>query len=181
MEKWRPVPGFEGLYEVSDCGRVRSYYVRGHSQTTKTPRILSSAPDRAYRTVNLRQRDGSSHTFRVHQIVALAFLGPAPTGMEVAHCNGIGSDNSLANLEYATPKRNHSHKRAHGTLLTGERHPLSRLTATSVAEIRRLYASGVGQDEIASRFGVSQQQVSKIVRYQRWKENKSETAILAAR
>jgi hypothetical protein len=90
IESWLPVPGYEGLYEVSSLGRVKSI------------RILSSARlSGGYPSVQLfRQHEG--RRFLVHRLVAMAFLGPRPVGQVVRHLNDVKTDNQLANLAYGT-------------------------------------------------------------------------------
>lgn len=110
QEQWRPVVGFEGIYEVSDLGRVRSVprervSVNGH--TRKYPgRIRLLDKDRhGYPLITL-SRDGKNVKFPVHQLVARAFIGPKPEGMEVRHLNDVRDDNRAANITYGTRSQN---------------------------------------------------------------------------
>lgn len=108
-EEWRPVVGYEGAYEVSDLGRVRSRDRRvpsgGGRERIARGRMLSIADGRPYGKVNLKVGDGG-RMWNVHTLVARAFLGPAPTGMEVCHNNGQHRDNRLSNLRYDTHAEN---------------------------------------------------------------------------
>ena len=108
-ESWRPVVGFEGYYEVSDLGRVRSLTRRvpsGRGRTRiATGRVLSPSTGDPYRKVNMKV-DGVQAMRSVHRLVALAFLGHCPDGMEVCHINGDHKDNRLANLRYDTHSEN---------------------------------------------------------------------------
>lgn len=112
-ERWRPVPGWEGLYEVSDQGRVRSM-ARKVWQTGRwgtrfqrrvTGRILKPGIVRGYERVVL-QDDGSTENVAVHRLVLLAFVGPCPEGMEACHANDDRRDNRLANLRWDTKSAN---------------------------------------------------------------------------
>lgn len=105
-EVWRDVPGWPG-YSVSSLGRVRSSK-RG------TPRELYSESDRDYRRVTV-YRDGRPHHKGIHQLVALAFIGSCPEGMEVRHLDGDGSNNVPSNLAYGTSSTNQRDKVRHGT------------------------------------------------------------------
>ena len=100
VEAWRPIPGWEGLYEASDLGRVKSIprrQVRGG--------ILSpSVGTNNYPIVWLRNKS-ERRASAVHRLVAEAFLGP-PEGLEVRHLNGDRMDNRLANLKYGTHSEN---------------------------------------------------------------------------
>lgn len=97
-DRWKPVPGFE-KYEVSDTGKVRSLMFR-------EPRELRPyTHPTGHQEVKLR-RDGKSVGIRVHVLVALAFIGCRPKGLNVCHNNGNASDNRLQNLRYDTQKSN---------------------------------------------------------------------------
>lgn len=118
METWRAVPSFEGLYEVSNLGQVRSVDrviecagPRGVYASRKLGRVLR--PGRmtsGHMSVVLGRRAGS---FCVHALVLLAFVGPCPAAHEVRHKNGDPADNRLSNLEYATRARNGQDKKHH--------------------------------------------------------------------
>lgn len=102
MEKWRPVVGFSG-YMVSDEGRVYSHW----SQSYLRPGIASNG----YPTVVLGR--GNSRT--VHSLVAEAFLGPCPAGMEVRHRDGVRTNPRRSNLRYGTRGDNVRDAIEHGT------------------------------------------------------------------
>lgn len=106
-ERWRPVVGWEGRYEVSDHGRVRSLdrtVVRSDGRTMRIRGCLMS-PSTGARTkhkhVNLRD-DNVQHPRKVHRLVAEAFIGPIPDGMQVLHWNDIPDDNRVENLRIGT-------------------------------------------------------------------------------
>lgn len=119
-ERWLPVTSFEGCYEVSDLGRVRSCdrvtrCVNSGRQRTQTfrGRLLAPTFDKCgYPSVNLC-RDGRSRRNSVHRLVCEAFHGAAPFGHEVAHRNGVRSDCRAENLKWATKAENESHKAIH--------------------------------------------------------------------
>jgi len=106
-EIWKTIPHFPH-YEVSDTGRVRSFYKRGGGNkwmVDKDPqRVLSSAGK--YPTVRIKHEDGNYRLRRVHQLVLEAFVGPCPTDMEACHNDGVSTNNSLDNLRYDTHKAN---------------------------------------------------------------------------
>lgn len=110
MEEWRPVPGYEGLYEVSDLGRVRSLdrhcLGRGGRSEFHAGKILRCGPGkRGYAVVGLRDGE-KTHTRAVHTIVAAVFLGPRPAKHDIMHLNGDRLDNRVANLRYGTRAEN---------------------------------------------------------------------------
>lgn len=112
MEEWKPVPGYEGHYEVSSEGRVRSlrrelYSDRWAGYRTIGERIMKPTPGGTigYLSVDLRlNRQRKTHT--VHTLVAAAFLGPRPEGMDVMHADDDPQNNRLENLSYGTRSEN---------------------------------------------------------------------------
>lgn len=104
-EQWRPVVGHEGLYEVSDQGRVRTV-ARWH-RTGATPRLLpvktlaQAIGGRAENYKRVMLRAPTRHAY-VHHLVLEAFVGPRPPDMQVCHINDDGFDNRLANLYYGS-------------------------------------------------------------------------------
>ena len=108
--KWRPVVGYEELYWISTDGRVYSVPRKNTSGGILTKDI---APN-GYHIVHL-YLNGHPKTVRIHQLVAAAFIGPRPTGMQVRHLDGNKSNNHISNLAYGTPSQNEQDKRSHGT------------------------------------------------------------------
>lgn len=110
-EVWVPIGGYEGSYEVSDAGRVKSLPRRSRLQE----KILSGHRDKGgYRVVNL-SRNSKSRPRRVHQLVLLAFVGPCPDGHEACHNDGDPGNNSVSNLRWDTKSANALDKVTHGT------------------------------------------------------------------
>ena len=108
-ENWKAVPGFPG-YDVSDHGRVRSYFAQGGNgiewHISKTPqRILqpSNKNSKGYSGVNF---NSTSNHKTIHRIVMLAFIGPCPEGLEVCHNDDDPTNNHLGNLRYDTHQAN---------------------------------------------------------------------------
>lgn len=123
-EEWRPIAGYEGYYEVSNLGNVRSIdreVEQRHPSGRLVTRRLQGAPMKqflhprfGYMYVHL-QRDGVSVNRRVHRLVLEAFIGPCPEGMEVCHNNATRNDNRLVNLRYGTSAENKADMLKHGT------------------------------------------------------------------
>lgn len=110
-EQWRPVAGYEGFYEVSDLGRVRSLprvITRKNDSPLPVPgRIMSPSPNgRAKHRALLLSRQGKVKTAKVHILVLEAFVGPRPEGQVARHLNDDPDDNRLANLAWGTQEEN---------------------------------------------------------------------------
>lgn len=173
-EEWKEIPGYEGLYEVSDQGRIRS--VR---KTTNTypGRILKPAQNRnGYLQVCL-SRNNKSHWRYIHRLVMAAFERDAPE-LQVNHKNGDRRDNRLANLEYVTPSENIRHsfevldrvRKGSPPRPRGEENPRAILTWEKVRHIRRLYKTGEhSQRKLAQAFGVSRSAIENIVSHKTWR------------
>lgn len=175
-EVWRAVPGFEGAYEVSDQGRVRSlsrvitcvsargrayqYPVRGRT-------LRPGKASNGYLTVSL-QRDGDRRSYLVQELVLLAFVGPRPKGCHICHNDGTRGNNWLTNLRYDTPAANSADADRHGTRIRGERYSTAKLTDDAVREIRRLHYK-VPQSVLAERFGVSASAVQAVHDRRTWR------------
>lgn len=115
--EWRALPGYEGLYEVSSDGAVRSLErlsIRGVRVKARVMRLQPN-PRGGHLQVDLHDREGKRWNAKVHQLVMLAFVGPCPSGLEVLHGDGIPANNRLSNLSYGTKSQNKLDQVRHGT------------------------------------------------------------------
>lgn len=172
-ERWLPVPGYEGSYEVSDQGRVRSLdrrvNVRGRwGPETRfykgTVREPCAGGTNKYLMVVLSVNNRQC-TRTIHSLVLEAFVGPCPRGEEGRHLNCTHYDNRLTNLAYGTRRKNREDSRAAGTLAMGEQIAQHKLTTAEVLEIR---AAPGRHEDIAGAYGVSRTQISRIKRLENW-------------
>lgn len=164
MEVWKPIPGFEGYYEVSDCGGVRSVDRILSSGRPRRGKFLSpKASDSGHLSVRLC-RDGLQTWCGVHRLVLLTFRGPPPRrGMEGAHNNGRPSDNRLGNLRWDTPKGNAADRVIHGTEMFGMKNPRAKLTDEQVAQIFDMSAAGMKGKDIAEAMSCTPANISSIL------------------
>ena len=119
MEIWKNIPGYEGRYQVSNLGAVRSldHPVRVVARGTEATRL---SPGKLLRPGKMNSGHvtvalGKGNSRCVHQLVLEAFVGPRPKGHEVLHLNHNPSDNRLANLKYGTRSENMKMDYAVGT------------------------------------------------------------------
>lgn len=165
-EEWRQVVGFEGYYEVSNLGRVRSVPRRDIRNRTITGGLKRWRLDRdGYPRVMLK-KDGRGRPWGIHQLVTRAFLGPTPLGQQVDHIDGDRANPRLSNLRYLSPRANTRAALARGGGYRnphGERNTMAKLTDVQVAEIRRLHTEGMSQSQIGGIFDVGQSQISRIL------------------
>jgi len=159
IEEWKAVPDFEGLYEVSSCGRVRGL---------KRGKILIPTPDQRGRVCVFLCRNCKKYTFRISVLVARAFIGPKPEKMGVCHNDGNHSNNHVSNLRYGTQKDNMDDRERHGNTSRGVGHPTAKLNPDKVRKIREL--RGVKNTrELAEMFGVRKQSIDAIYNGISWR------------
>lgn len=173
-EVWKPVVGFEGLYEVSDQGRVRSLdrYVEtrnrwGAMRRFQPGRVLKYRTDTAGYVIVALLRDGVLKSTSTHILVAAAFIGPRPEGMEVCHNDGSKTNSRVENLRYATASENAADKHKHGTAVFGELSPRAILTEHDIKEIRA--AEGVTLAALAAKYGCVFSNIAAIRARKTWK------------
>jgi hypothetical protein len=172
-ETWKPVVGYESVYEVSDLGHVRSIDRVGSGRwghrRSRGKDLRPSVNHNGHYRVTL-QRDGHRRICWVHRLVLEAFVGPCPDGMEGCHDNGDPGDNRLANLRWDTHAANCADRDRHGTNVSfpGEMNAQARLTWDAVREIRERLTAGERQAPLALEFGVSISTISAIKVGKKW-------------
>lgn len=174
QENWVDIHGYEGCYQVSDLGRVKSlgrnvvhqgitYY---RAECVMCP---WSGTTSAYLCVRL-YREGIRKKFSVHRLVAEHFLEGWDATLEVNHKDGNRFNNTAANLEMCTHRYNMQHAILKGLKNDcGEKSSRAKLTNTQAEEIRKSYRQGgISQAALGRQYGVSRQTVSMIIRYKKY-------------
>jgi hypothetical protein len=174
VEEWRDIPGFEGSYQASSEGRIRSLARtvdgRWGSKIFVPETIKSQCIDRyGYPCVGLSIGGGRSATKAVHTLVLSAFAGPRPSPRHQAcHNDGSRANNHASNLRWGLPKENYNDRRRHNTDASGSRNPAAKLTEAKVRLMRQV-APQFLQRELAEFFGIAEVTVSKILLGYTWR------------
>jgi protein-L-isoaspartate O-methyltransferase len=170
-EIWKPVVGYETVYEVSSWGRIRRLVtVKGRNAGD-----FVNGGKRADGYINIMLCKGGEATSRLmHQIVMDAFVGPCPEGMEInhRHPDGDKSRNWLSNLEYTTSPENNRDQieRRPSNYNRGDVHPRSKLTRSQIPGIKERIRSGEDSASIAEAFGVTAGTISAIASGKTWRD-----------
>lgn len=151
---------------VTEDGRVFRTVPIGAAKAREITRHLAK---RGYYVVQLEKK-----WFYVHRMVAQTYLGDPAGKEQVAHNNGVRTDNRVENLRWATPKENSADMVEHDTKLYGERHPSRILSEMEVLTIYKLTKNKRPRAhpyhrEIAEDFGVTRECVTRIANDDRWK------------
>jgi len=173
MEEWRDVVGYEGYYEVSSLGRVRSVQrvvdcgCRGMRRLPT--RLLKQVDIGGYLTVQLN-RDRATFKALIHRLVCIAWHGPPPSEKhQVAHGDGSRKNNKPDNLRWVTAAENAADRRAHGRTAEGQRNWNTKLNPQLVREIRRRALNGEAFVELAKMAKCSATNIRHIVNRRIWK------------
>lgn len=171
-EEWRIIPSHP-LYLISNYGRVKK--ISHGDKAWKDGYCLQWYDNgKGYPRVSLFENKKGKN-FCIHILVAEAFIGPKPIGMEVNHINGNKKDNRPQNLEYCTRSFNNQHCYSLGLRkgIRGEKNPHCKISDTDVQKIRDLYQTGnYTQKQLAKQFGSTQAHISCIVLHKNRKGNK---------
>lgn len=171
------MPEFDGLYEASDQGRVRSLdrtiEVNGRWGTMQRKLVGAVlAPLRhtgGYARVML-WKDGAAHQTYVHKVVMEAFVGRRPAGSQVAHANGNKQDNRLDNLRWATPAENQADRELHGTGRVGVKRRTRAVGRAMADVIRTTHArTGLSITKLAKQLHLPRTTVADVVNKRTWK------------
>jgi hypothetical protein len=158
-EEWRTSNLFPS-YEVSNLGNVRK------KSYTLNPMVDKNG----YKFIHCWiPKDQTSRRLSIHTMVADAFHGKRPDGLQIRHLNGNPSDNRSCNLKYGTASENAKDKIIHGTGPIGERSPKAVLKENDVKRIRELAKNGLSAREIRKEINASISAISNVIKGKTWK------------
>ncbi len=171
-EIWKDIPGYEGLYQASNKGRIKSlerYY--------KSAILLKMPENIKKQTINYKgywflhlSKNGKKHPTTVHKLIILTFKGPKPyPEATVNHIDSNKLNNQDNNLEYCSVKDNILHFRKNINDYIGINHPMARLSEEDVISIRKEYKElKTKQKDIAKKYNITQVMVSRIIVRKAW-------------
>ena len=167
-EVWKPIEGYEGRYEISNCGRVKSnnYRNKGISKVMKP-----CSGNKNYLYISLRNKKRRK-TFAIHKLVLETFVRKKPKGKQAAHYDGNPQNNYVKNLRWATAKENIEDRKRHGRTARGEKAGAAKLDRYCVKTIKKLKDLDFSAYEIARLACVSTNTIIRIWSGETWRHIK---------
>ena len=167
-EIWLPIIGYEGLYEISNFGRVKR--IKGGTGTYIGRLNHQFLNEDGYFYVSLSKNTIANGRAKVHKLVALAFIPNINNKPTINHINGIKTDNRVENLEWATYSENVLHAFDNGLMPSGEKHHMTKLTRHQVIEIHDMGLSRWPKIcELAIQYNAGASTIYAIQRERTWK------------
>lgn len=168
-KKWFDIPEYQGLYQVSKDGEVRSLY---KNTKNKTGILRVKLTPGGYPKVNL-YRNGKQTTFTVHGLMRRTFWPDAKSGMVINHLDLNKQNNKLSNLELCTYKENTRHASRNGVFKNrpgpkGASNAKAKMNEEQVREARKLYKNGVSVKDLCFKFGLKSTAMRYLLSGKHW-------------
>jgi len=175
-ETWKDIKGYEGSYQVSNLGRVRSldriiHYNNNTKHLHKGKILKPTTNGRDYYSICLSTNMVWDRCY-VHRLVAQAFIPNPLNKPQINHKNGIKYDSKVKNLEWCTNNENRQHAVKNGLIARGEKFIISKLTNKQVRVIKYCLKIGMKQKDIAKYFPTRKENINAIKRNVIWKHIK---------
>ena len=172
-EIWKDIEGYEGLYQVSNRGRVKSLeriVMRKNGRPYSVPELIKERQidHKGYDRIGLN-KNGKKKRFFVHRLVLQAFNQSSDETLEVNHIDGNKLNNNVENLEWVTSSENSIHafeNNLHNH--QGERNTNASITDSEAKEIKKLKGKGLTQKEVGEMFGTTNYVVANIWNRRGW-------------
>lgn len=170
-EIWKDIPNYEGFYQASNLGRIKSLdreVVNRNGVKLIFPAVLlklCSGKTSPYLCANLC-KNNINKKYMVHRLVAMCFLPDWNSRLEVNHIDGNVFNNNVSNLEMCTRRENYDHAIIHNLKKDyGEQSSNAKLTNFDAMRIRNLHEWGIKQKDLAIMYHVNKQTISSIVNH----------------
>jgi len=176
-EIWKDIIGYEGKYQISNLGRVKSiarkFTRKGYLVTIKERVLKQKTETYGYWAVGLN--DNSMKVHKIHRLIAIHFIPNPENKSQVNHINGVKKDNRIENLEWATPMENQTHSWDTGlNKHCGEKHYLTTLSESDIVEIKDTYiyrSKFFNMRALGEKFNVQASTIHNIIKSKTWKRN----------
>jgi hypothetical protein len=165
IEEWKDIVRYEGYYQVSNLGKVKSL---GNEFSRKERLLKPSLQSKGYLTVVL-QKNGIRNMVLVHRLVAEYFVSNPLNKPQVNHINGVKTDNNIENLEWVSHRENLDHAIKNNLTLKGEENRNSKLKDVDVVKIHSLLQKGITTKELSESYNVSYSTIDGIRTNRYWK------------
>jgi hypothetical protein len=164
MEEFRPINGYEGLYEISREGVVKNL---------KTGKTVKTYTKKGYKKITLH-KDKKCKSFFHHRVLLEAFVSKRPEGYQCNHIDGDKLNNNLSNLEWVTASENMRHAVRTGLTKRMFKWPARKLTMQDILDIRAKHKSGMKTKEILRYYKVSLSTIQRVSYGKTWNFNEEE-------